>query len=161
MQEVLLYARPRGTQFWQYTDSYSLVRVLPDGRIEPAPRFWLMKHFAELTPLKSEVLATTSDQDQVLVTAFRKNGSYTLHIVNRGGAREAELSGAPGGEWRVTESTEAAQFQQKARLRGQRRHIASAPARAFIDHADHDQWKDNQLGRRVPRVATITRNGRE
>lgn len=116
-QEVLLYAHPRGTQFWQYTDSYALVRALPGGSIEPTARFWLMKHFAGLTPHNSEALATSSDQAQTLLTAFRKNGTYVLHIVNRGGARDATISGAPDGPWRLTESTEAKQFQQTGGLR--------------------------------------------
>jgi O-glycosyl hydrolase len=116
-QEMLIYARPQGTQFWQYTDDYALVKVRPDGTIEPTARFWMMKHFTDLTPLKSEALSTTSDQNQVFLTAFRKNGSYAMHIVNRGGTREATLSGAPDGEWTITESTEARQFDQSRRVR--------------------------------------------
>jgi O-glycosyl hydrolase len=116
-QEMLLYSRPQGTQFWQYTDDYALVRVGPAGAVQPTARFWLMKHFTDLTPMKSEGLAASSDQGDVLLTAFRKGSEYALHIVNRGGAREATLSGAPEGEWQVTESTEAAQFQQNTRVR--------------------------------------------
>jgi O-glycosyl hydrolase len=133
MQELLLHARPQGTQFWQYTDSYALVRVHPDGRIEPSPRFWLMKHFAGLTPPKSEVLSTASDQDQVLLTAFRKNGQYAMHIVNRGGAREAVLAGAPDGEWTITESTEDKQFEQKACVQSNRENMRlRLPARSLV-----------------------------
>ena len=132
-QEVLLYARPRGTQFWQYTDSYALVRALPGGSIEPSARFWLMKHFAGLTPHNSEALATSSDQAQTLLTAFRKNGSYVLHIVNRAGAREATLSGVPDGPWRLTESTEAKQFQQTVSLRSSNGVLRlKLPARSLV-----------------------------
>ena len=113
MQESLLYARPQGAQFWQYTDSYSLARLRPDGTVEPSARFWLMKHFTDLTPMKSEALATASDQNGVLMTAFRKGSAYALHILNRGGARAATVTGLPDGDWQVTESTEARQFQQR------------------------------------------------
>lgn len=116
-QEMLLHARPQGTQFWQYTDDYALVRVRDDGSIERTPRFWMMKHFTDLTPLKSEALATVSDQGQVLLTAFRKGRIHALHIVNRGGARDAVLAGTPAGDWMVTESTEQAQFRQDRRIR--------------------------------------------
>ena len=117
IQEMLLYARPQGAQFWQYTDDYALARVRQDGSIERTARFWMMKQFTDLTPMKSEELATTSDQTQVFLTAFRKGGSYAMHIVNRGGARQATLAGAPDGEWQVTESTEAAQYRQNTRVR--------------------------------------------
>ena len=137
-QEMLIHARPQGTQFWQYTDDYALVRVREDGTFEHTPRFWMMKHFTDLTPLKCEALATTSDQDQVLLTAFRKEARHTLHIVNRGGAREATLSGAPDGEWLITESTEGAQYQQKTHVQVDSRKYAAAITRAVAHHADQE-----------------------
>jgi len=112
-QELLLYARPQGTQFWQFTNDYALARVRPDKTVEPTSRFWLMKHFTDLTPHKSEALAVSSDQPSVLVTAFRAGGNYALHILNLGGARDVSLEGVPDAEWQVTESTEAAQFQAR------------------------------------------------
>jgi hypothetical protein len=116
-QELLKYARPQGTQFWQFTNDYALVRTKADGSVEPTPRFWLMKHFTDLTPRNSEGLRSASDQKAVLVTAFRKGGSYTLHILNTGAARMAEIAGIPDVEWQVTETTEESQFQKKPAMR--------------------------------------------
>ena len=70
-QEILLHARPQGTQFRQFTNDYSLARLRPDQTVEPTARFWVMKHFTDLTPQKSEAPTTASDQAQVLFTAFR------------------------------------------------------------------------------------------
>jgi len=111
-QQLMLYARPRGTQYWQFTNDYTLVRVKPDGTLEPTQRFWLMKQFTDLTPRKSTVLTTKSDQESVLLTAFRHENSYTLHILNLGAAREADLEGLPKADWQVTQTTETAGFQE-------------------------------------------------
>jgi hypothetical protein len=122
-QELLMYARPQGTQFWQFTQDYALARVR-DGSVEPTARFWLMKHFTDLTPHASDALAATSDQKPVLFTAFRKGGAYALHILNLGAAREASLEGLPDAAWEVVQTTEAAQYQQKPVL-----HSNGAPLR--------------------------------
>lgn len=116
-QELLRYAHPQGTQYWQFTQDYSLVRSGSGGAVEPTARFWLMKHFTDLTPRASDGLSTTSDQKTVLVTAFRKDGAYTIHILNMGPARTATVDGLPPAEWQVTETTETAQFQKKPALR--------------------------------------------
>jgi len=113
-QELLLYARPQGTQFWQFTNDYALARGGHEGPVEPTARFWLMKHFTDLTPQHSEGLASSSDQKSVLFTAFRKGGSYALHVLNLGPSRAAVLQGIPDGDWQVVETTEAAQFRKKA-----------------------------------------------
>ena len=118
-----MYARPQGTQFWQFTQDYALARVR-DGSVEPTARFWLMKHFTDLTPHASDALAATSDQKPVLFTAFRKGGAYALHILNLGAAREASLEGLPDAAWEVVQTTEAAQYQQKPVL-----HSNGAPLR--------------------------------
>ncbi|HOQ45125.1 MAG TPA: hypothetical protein PK157_07395 [Bryobacteraceae bacterium] len=115
-QELLMYARPQGTQYWQFTNDYALAKAGPDGEVRPTPRFWLTKHFTNLTPQKSEALRTVSDQKSVLFTAFRKGNAYTLHILNMGAAREAILEGLPDGAWQPYETTETAHYQQKARL---------------------------------------------
>ncbi|MGE5570256.1 MAG: hypothetical protein ACM3S5_14565 [Rhodospirillales bacterium] len=115
-QELLLHARPQGTQFWQFTNDYGLARQRPDGTVEPTARFWLMKHFTDLTPQKSEALAVSSDQPSVLCTAFRGGGRYVLHILNLGGARTASLDGLPEADWEATETIETGHF--KARHAG-------------------------------------------
>jgi len=116
-QELLMYARPQGTQYWQFTNDYALVRMGPDKTIQPTARFYLMKHFTDLTPQKSETLRTASDQKSVLFTAFRKGTAYTLHILNMGAAREALLEGLPDASWQPYETTEVSHYQQKPVVR--------------------------------------------
>jgi len=112
-QELLTYARPQGTQYWEFTSDYALGRVTSEGKVEPYPRFWLIKHFNDLTPQQSDALAIASDESSVLVTAFRAQGSYALHVLNLGLVREAVLAGLPDGDWRVTQSTESKQFESR------------------------------------------------
>jgi hypothetical protein len=116
-QELLEYAHPQGTQYWQFTNDYSLVRTGRDGTVEPTARFWLMKQFTDLTPRGSEGLASTSDEKEVLVSAFRKGDAYAVQILNLGAGRAATVQGLPAGEWHVTETTEAAQFRQAPAIR--------------------------------------------
>jgi hypothetical protein len=113
-QELLTYARPQGTQFWQFTNDYALARVDADGKVQPTARFWLMKHFTDLTPHQSDALRVSSDQGNVLFTAFRKGNAYTLHILNLGGLRDAIGEGLPDAAWRVVQTTEATPFENKA-----------------------------------------------
>jgi hypothetical protein len=135
-QEILIYARPQGTQYWQFTQDYALVRVGRDGAIEPTARFWLMKHFTDLTPHSSDVLPTTSDQPSVLFTAFRKGDAYTLHILNLGAAGAVNIAGVPARDWQVTETTEAAQFQTRAAIRSNDGKLAlNLPSRSLISLA--------------------------
>ncbi len=132
-QELLLYARPQGTQFWQFTNDYALARARPDGTVEPSARFWLMKHFTDLTPQKSEALETASDQRSVLLTAFRNGNRYALHILNLAAGREASLEGVPDAEWRVVETTEAASFQTQPALRSSEGKLAlKLPSRSLV-----------------------------
>ncbi len=113
-QQLLLWARPQGTQFWQFTNDYALVHSAPDGTIQPTARFWLMKHFTDLTPPHSEVLAADSSDAGLLITAFRAQSSYAIHILNSGAARAADIAGLPDGAWQITETTESAQYKQRA-----------------------------------------------
>jgi hypothetical protein len=115
-QELLLYARPQGTQFWQFTNDYGLARAR-DNNVEPTSRFYLVKHFTDLTPQHSDGLVATSDQASVLFTAFRKGDIETLHILNMGAAREATVNGLPDAQWRTVETTEDASYQQKPAIR--------------------------------------------
>ncbi len=132
-QELLMYARPQGTQYWQFTNDYALARARPDGTVEPTARFWLMKHFTDLTPHKSEALAGTSDQPSVLFTAFRAGGAYALHVLNLGGSREVFLEGLPEAEWQATESTEASQYQKRAAGRSEMGKLTlKMPARSLV-----------------------------
>jgi hypothetical protein len=110
-QELLMYARPQGAQFWQFTDDYALARMARDGTVQATVRFWLMKHFTDLTPPASDALAAASDEPDVLVTAFRNQANYAVHILNLGAAREAVIGKLPDADWQVVQTTEAAQFQ--------------------------------------------------
>ena len=58
-----------------------------------------------------------SDQNSVLITAFRKGDAYALHILNLGPARAVQMEGLPDGDWGVVETTETAQYQRKPALR--------------------------------------------
>jgi len=95
-QEIILHARPRATMQWEFTSDYGTVKVEKDGRLAPTVRFWFVKHFCNLTPPKAEVLATSSDNPKVLLTAFAGKGPvYTLHIANFGAGRPATITGMP------------------------------------------------------------------
>jgi len=95
-QEIILHARPRATMQWEFTSDYGTVKVEKDGRLAPTVRFWFVKHFCNLTPPKAEVLATSSDNPKVLLTAFAGKGPvYTLHIANFGAGRPATITGLP------------------------------------------------------------------
>ena len=112
-----MYARPQGTQYWQFTNDYALARTGENNNVQPTSRFFLVKHFTDLTPQHSDALAASSDQPAVLVTAFRKGATYTLHILNLGAGREVNLAGLPDLQWRVVETTEGGPFQQGPPLR--------------------------------------------
>ncbi len=132
-QELLIYARPQGTQYWQFTNDYALARTRQGGTVEPTARFWLMKHFTDLTPQKSEALAVSSDQRSVLFTAFRAGGGYALHILNLGAARDVSLEGVPDAEWQATESTEAAQYKARPAGRSAAGKLSlKVPARSLV-----------------------------
>lgn len=101
-QDVILHARVRGTQQWEFTNDYSIVHERKDAAgksvIEPTVRFHFVKHFCNLTPRGSEVLATASDHPRVSLTAFRgKDGVLTLHVANLGAGRKATITGIPAG----------------------------------------------------------------
>jgi O-glycosyl hydrolase len=111
-QELLRYARPQALIYWQFTDDYALVHVGPNNVIEPTPRFWLMKQFVNLTPTRSQAVASSSDQSDVLVSAFVRGNSVAVHVLNLGPERDAAIAGLPVGTWRTVTSTEAAGYQE-------------------------------------------------
>jgi hypothetical protein len=122
-------------------NDYALARVGKEGgAVEPTARFWIMKHFTDLTPHQSEVLATSSGEPGVLYSAFRKGAGpdsigagYTLHILNLGPPRRADLDGLPDANWQVAETTEAAQYQQKPLLRSKTgKLLLHLPAKSLI-----------------------------
>jgi hypothetical protein len=129
-QELLLHACPQGTMQWEFNEDYSLVKVkrARDGQPQPAKpevvpsgRFWVMKHFCNLTPHPADALETASDTPSILFTAFRgvgeessgaengapqkassrkaasQKGLYVLHVANLGGPRKVTIQGLPPG----------------------------------------------------------------
>jgi O-glycosyl hydrolase len=113
-QDLLRYARPQALIYWQFTDDYGLVRVGAGGAIEPTGRFWLMKQFVNLSPSKSEVIASSSDQPDVAISAFAKGESVVVHVLNAGPDRESSISGLAHGSWRTVTTTESAGYQEAA-----------------------------------------------
>jgi hypothetical protein len=126
-QELLLYARPQGTQQWEFTADYGTVRTQrrDDGGTDliPTSRFWLVKHFTDLTPRNSDALAVSSDNDKVLFTAFAQGqGSarvYTLHVANMAAAREVTIEGAPDLVFRAVRTGESENFLELPPIRAQ------------------------------------------
>jgi hypothetical protein len=138
-QELLLYARPQATLYWEFTADYSLVRTSPNASggtdLQPTGRFWLTKQFTDLTPPDSEAVATSSDHPKVLFTAFRKDDRLTLHIANLGAARPAVVQGLPeaaavAGGVRTTESAGYAEFTPAAPQAGVL--AVELPARSLV-----------------------------
>ena len=111
-QELLRDSRPSAILFWQFTEDYGILHVGADKTIEPTGRFWLMKHFMNLTPMKSQVVASASDQPEVLISAFGRDHALTVHILNTGPARDASVAGLTGGLWRAVTTTETSGFQE-------------------------------------------------
>lgn len=111
-QDLLRYMRPQALIYWQFTGDYGLVHVGPGGAIEPTGRFWLMKQFANLSPAKSEVVRATSDQDDVRISAFVRQGAMVVHVLNSGPERDAAISGLPAGSWRMVTTTESSGYQE-------------------------------------------------
>ncbi|MFL6576135.1 MAG: hypothetical protein ACJ8MR_05945 [Povalibacter sp.] len=105
-QNLLRYARPQSSLYWQFTADYGLARMAGD-QVQPTGRFWLMKHFTNLTPHQSKFIASESDQKDVLISAFSKADAFTIHIVNLGPQRQAALAGLPAGQWRQVLTSES------------------------------------------------------
>ena len=131
-QELLRNARPQGTQYWEFTNDYALAHIAENGAVEPTLRFWLVKHFTDLTPQHSDALTAASDQPSILYTAFRKGDAYTLHILNMGASRSAELTGLPNTQWRIIETTEAAGYQSQPPRQSQGALQLTLPARSLV-----------------------------
>jgi hypothetical protein len=126
-QELLLYARPQATEQWEFTADYGMVHTArrADGSVDlvPTSRFWLVKHFTDLTPHNSDVLATASDNDKVLLTAFAQGPAgrriYTLHVANMAAARQVAIEGMPDAEFRAVRTGENENFLELPAMRPQ------------------------------------------
>jgi O-glycosyl hydrolase len=105
-QDLLRHARPQSLLYWEYTGDYALARDGQDGAVIPSGRLWMHEQLCTLTPHQSRVVATSSDQPDVLVSAFAKDGALVVHVLNTGAARALSLSGLPAGPWRSVVTTE-------------------------------------------------------
>jgi O-glycosyl hydrolase len=111
-QDLLRHVRPQAIIYWQFTDDYGLVHVGPGGAIEPTGRFWLMKQFTNLSPVKGDVIQSASDQADVKVSAFAKGDLLVAHVLNLGADRDATISGLPHGSWGTVTTTELSGYQE-------------------------------------------------
>ena len=111
--ELLRYARPAISLYWQFTRDYSMVREDDEGNVIPTGRLWLMKHFTDLTPQPSKVIASQSNQEDVYIAAFKKQeGTIGIHVFNKGPARKVTIEGLPEGSWQVVVTTETDGFKK-------------------------------------------------
>ena len=106
LQEIELYLRicafsqPGTIMEWQLTTDYSLMSgdgiYGESGPMKPTQRFWNFKQLGA-TPAGAFSLPITSNRPDVTCAAFGDlaNGSYAVHIVNRGAARRVTLVGLP------------------------------------------------------------------
>ncbi len=110
IQELLLYARPQGLLYWEYTSDYALLREKPfpplHGNVTPAlmvtSRYGFLKQFADTVPPDAVVVLTGSSHPDVLVTALTTRATgpapmWTVHVWNGGAGRLAILHGLPPG----------------------------------------------------------------
>ncbi|MBE2215056.1 MAG: hypothetical protein IAE82_14375, partial [Opitutaceae bacterium] len=105
-QDLLRHARPQSLLYWQYTGDYALARAGADGAVIPGGRLWMHQQLCTLTPHHGTAVASTSDQPEVLVSAFGKDGALVVHVLNTGAARQLSLGGLPAGPWRSVVTTE-------------------------------------------------------
>ncbi|HEY5552212.1 MAG TPA: hypothetical protein VIK52_09995, partial [Opitutaceae bacterium] len=129
-QELLRDAQPVSLLFWEFTEDYGLAFPDAGGKVVPTPRFWLMKHFTNLTPMKCEGVASSSDQPDVLVSAFVKSSAITVHILNTGSARKVTVAGLPAGDWKRVTTTETVDWEESADVDVSA--SLALPARSFV-----------------------------
>ena len=134
--ELLRDAQPASLLFWEFTEDYGLAFPDADGKVVPTSRFWLMKHFTNLTPLKCEGIASSSDQADVFVSAFRKDDAVVVHILNTGAEREATIAGLGGGKWKRVTTTETVDWEETALVDASG--PLALPARSFVTLARVD-----------------------
>jgi hypothetical protein len=97
---ILALAQPASILQWQLTADYSLLAgngIAGDGGpLRPTQRFWNLKQLAS-TPHRSFHLPAESDHPLVTAAALGDiaNGVFTVHLVNRGAARQAVIEGFP------------------------------------------------------------------
>ncbi|HET8654418.1 MAG TPA: hypothetical protein VFL93_02705 [Longimicrobiaceae bacterium] len=108
LQEIDLYTRilaiaePESILQWQLTGDYSVLAgggVFGDTTaLRPTQRFWNLKQLAS-TPAGAFALPIRCGDANLSCAAFGEiaRGEYAVHVVNRGAARPATLTGLPAG----------------------------------------------------------------
>ena len=106
--EINLYIRicalcePLSILQWQLTSDYSILWgdgiYGSEGILRPTQRFWNLKQLAS-TPEGVFSIPLSCDTELINCAAFGNpsNGSFALHVVNNGAAREITLKGIPAG----------------------------------------------------------------
>jgi len=97
---ILALAQPASILQWQLTADYSLLAgngiAGDDGPLRPTQRFWNLRQLAD-TPHRSFHLPVEADHPLVTAAALGDiaGGVFTIHLVNRGAARQAVIEGFP------------------------------------------------------------------
>lgn len=100
IQQILRHARPQALLQWELTGDYGFGDIERDANGREIPqlqsRFWIFKHFANLTPPNAEAIAIDCGDPSILCTAFRgDDGTLVLHLANLGLSRKVQLAGLP------------------------------------------------------------------
>jgi len=107
--EINLYIRicalcePLSILQWQLTSDYSILWgdgiYGSEGILRPTQRFWNLKQLAS-TPEGVFSIPVSCDTELINCAAFGNpsNGSFAIHVVNNGAAREITLNGTPAGD---------------------------------------------------------------
>jgi hypothetical protein len=97
---MLAISQPKSILQWQLTADYSVLTgggLFGDsGPLRPTQRFWNLKQLAA-TPPASFALPVQCNRPGITCAAFGNiaEGAYTVHVVNRGPARAATVTGLP------------------------------------------------------------------
>ena len=106
LYEINLYIRicsicqPLSILQWQLTSDYSVLMgegiYRTEGLLRPTRRFWNLKQLAS-TPEDAFALPNTCSEEEVNCAAFGNpaRGEYTIHMVNNGAEKPAEIKGFP------------------------------------------------------------------
>ncbi|HYG74904.1 MAG TPA: hypothetical protein VEK08_07870 [Planctomycetota bacterium] len=100
-QDLFRHARPNAILFWEFTDDYPLLtrNKFNKNRFAPTERYCFQKHYCDLIPAGSVMLASTSDNEFIRASVFKfsRDGAegFTVHLLNTGWAREVTLRGLP------------------------------------------------------------------
>jgi hypothetical protein len=101
--DICRWSQPLSILQWQLTENYSL---LTGGRndepLKPAQRFWQLAQLGA-TPAGALAVPISCDRPNLAVCAYqqRGGGGTVVHIVNTGAARQATITGLPGGVKRL------------------------------------------------------------